>query len=498
MSLTQNEQNFIILDERDNVCVLTQNLGAILAGHKIARRAISKGESITKYGYTIGLAKNDIKESEHVHTHNVDYHNDIQQKSHEIHHSEKSSVRKIQPPKEFTGYKRTDGSVGIRNYVVVMSTVNCSASVVKAICRQFLNEQELAKYGLDGIVPVTHQAGCAQAIGGDNYNLLNKTLYGWVNHPNVVGALVIGLGCEGTTFKSILQSGASLRSDLIIETINIQNEGGTQKTIEKGTAQLKNLLSQIKPAVRQTFPISEMNLALNCGGSDAFSSITANPVLGLVSDMITEKGGTVVLAEIPECHGAEGLLQSRTKDAEVLKKLDDTFQWWNDYAEAHKVSLNNNLAPGNIAGGITTIIEKSLGAVAKAGHGPLVDVVGYSEKYTKRGFNLMNTPGFDPASVTGLVAGGSTMVAFTTGRGSVYGCAIAPTLKIATNHELFKRMSGDMDFDASQVLRGKTFEEVAVQLLQQMVDVANGQKTCSEALGLGWEEFVPWNLGETL
>ena len=487
--------NSIVLNPLDNICVLTQPCDMIPAGHKVALRLIKKNEPIIKYGYTIGIAREDIHPQAHVHTHNVDFSEELKHNAHEI-HAEK--IKSQEPyPTEFTGYQRSDGTVGIRNYLVVLATVNCSASVVKAICRHFIGH-DLKKYHLDGIVPVTHQSGCAQAIGGDNYNILNKTLYGWVNHPNVVGALIVGLGCEGTTFHSIFKSHEEIRNDLSIETLNIQAEGGTAVTIENGIKKIEKMLETIKLPQRETFPIAHLSLALNCGGSDAFSSLTANPVLGLVSDLITQNKGTVSLAEIPECHGAEDLLRSRTKDPIVLKKLNATFDWWNDYAAAHKVSLNNNLAPGNIAGGITTIIEKSLGAVAKAGHSPLVDVVAYAEKFKINGFNLMNTPGFDPVSVTGLVAGGATLVAFTTGRGSVYGCAIAPTIKIATNHALFQKMPGDMDFDASKVLRGESYETVAVALLQLIVDVANGKKTCSETLGLGWEEFVPWNLGETL
>lgn len=494
-------EDIFYFDSSDNVGVLLKNSEGVPLGHKVAIQDIPKGKSIIKFGHVIGIATELIPKGAHVHTHNVSY---VEEQDHqESLHSKKhvnDLISSFENQSEFQGYLRKNGDAGIRNYIVVAATVNCSATVVKRICEQVRRQGFLPSF-IDGIVPVTHQAGCAQAIGGLNYDVLNRTLSGWIYHPNVVGALVVGLGCEGTTWGSIQDSAKTdhrLRSDMPIYQMGIQNEGGTSAAIERGVQLIQKMISEIPVCERTALPLSHLKLALNCGGSDAFSSITANPLLGLVSDVLVQKKSTVVLAEIPECHGAEDLLRVRAKNDLVKKKLDDTFHWWKNYSEKNGVSLNCNLSPGNIRGGITTILEKSLGAVAKAGHSPLVDVVQYSEPIREQGFVLMNTPGFDPVSVTGLVAGGCQMVTFTTGRGSVYGCSLAPTIKVATQSELFRKMNGDMDFDAGAVLNGVSLEVQVKNLLELVVNVASGQKTKSEALGFGDEEFVPWPIGETL
>lgn len=492
-------------------------------GHKRACVAIESGSPIVKFGSLIGIATRSIPLGAHVHTHNVrmpteqeyfDFSEKVRSQKLLTKHSNqilstmgvKSAASAFERRTTFQGYQRSNGDVGVRNYFLVVASVNCSATVVKAICQSFLG-RDLSEYGVDGVIPVTHSQGCAQAIGGLGYESLNKTLSGWIYHPNVVGALVIGLGCEGTTWKSIEEQakvfqesrGAKARTDLVCDHMGIQAEGGTAKTIRAGRDKVEKLLTKIKPSVRTSCPVSSLKIALNCGGSDGFSSVTANPLLGYVSDELVSKGGSVALAEIPECHGAEAWLASRCVDSEVRTKLDQVFKWWHDYSTSHNVELNNNLAPGNIAGGITTIMEKSLGAVTKAGTSPLTDVIGYSSPLTKSGFVLMNTPGYDPASVTGLVAGGCQLVTFTTGRGSVYGCSIAPTLKIATNSELFARMSEDMDFDAGRLVNEVSMSKLAEELYEQILDAASGTYISkSEELCLGWEEFVPWAVGETL
>lgn len=507
-------KNWVHLSVSDNVVVITHSLpkgtkieinsGVILQtqidkGHKVAVQEIQKGQPIFKFGHIIGVATSKIAPGQHVHVHNVTmppphligFGGGIGPQEHHL------KWNKL--PAYFMGYRRSSGPAGIRNYVVVVSSVNCSATVTKAVCQHFKSAQ-LKKYGIDGIVPITHASGCAQEIGGESYQVLNRTLAGWVFHPNVVGAVVIGLGCEGTTFKSILRTHAheGTENKIPLENFNIQDVGGTARAIETGIASVKKVLKALPKFKRTKLPASELGLALNCGGSDAFSSLTANPALGLTSDILISKGGMVSLAEIPECTGAEELLYNRSQSDEVRKKLKETFAWWEDYAKRQKVELNSNLAPGNIAGGITTIVEKSLGSVAKGGSTGLTEVVNYSEKIHKKGFTIMNTPGFDPVSVTGLVAGGCQMVAFTTGRGSVFGCAIAPTIKIATTSDLFNRMSDDMDVDAGRVLIDGRTEPVALAIYKLILEVASGKKTCSEKLGLGWEEFVPWPIGETL
>jgi altronate dehydratase len=501
-------QRWLRLNAADNVRVVVDPAGlrpgdtvegitlrdAVGNGHKVASSRIPKGGTVVKFGHVIGVATRDIEPGSHVHVHNVEMPSpELCHGDEEVHRERARAVGTL--PTNFKGYRRPNGRAGTRNYVVVVSSVNCSATVVKAVCRNFLGRPEV-----DGVVPVTHQSGCAQAIGGLGYQVLNRTLAGWIFHPNVVGAVVIGLGCEGTTFKSILEA-RQMRPDaagIPLETLNIQDVGGTAECIRKGTEAVEKVLKRLPRFERVDIPVSELGIALNCGGSDAFSSLTANPALGIASDLLVQRGGMVALAEIPECHGCEDMLAARAESDAVRKRLDETFAWWNDYATRHEVSLNNNLAAGNIAGGITTIVEKSLGAVAKGGHTPLKEIVEYSDPIRSKGFVLMNTPGFDPVSVTGLVAGGCNLVAFTTGRGSVFGCAIAPTVKIATTSALFSRMRGDMDFDAGRALTGMTIEQLGEELYLDIVAVASGRRTTSEELGLGWEEFVPWPIAETL
>jgi altronate dehydratase len=508
--------NSLILHESDNVAVVVAAegllagatlidgtvVGEIVAcGHKVAIRDISPGAGIYKFGHKIAVASRAIKAGDWVHRHNVEMPTADQISQSELWKpARKRDVRNV--PQSFRGYKRNSGVVGTRNHIAVASTVNCSATVVKAICRYFCDPNviaDLAAKGIDGVVPVTHGAGCAQAIGGENHSVLNRAIAGTVFHPNVVGTLFVELGCEGTTSASILDHACRLRLDQNIptRTIGIQSSGGSAAAIKVGVEAVSRIISDLPPFSRSEVPISDLKIALNCGGSDAFSSITANPLLGMVSDLVVELGGTVVLAEIPECHGVETLLRARSQSFDVVQKLDDVFSWWQKYAIKNNCTLNNNLAPGNVEGGITTIIEKSLGAVAKAGTSAFTDVVGYAMPIRSRGAVLMNTPGFDPVSVTGLIAGGCNLVTFTTGRGSVFGSATVPTVKIATNTSLFERMAEDMDFDAGAVLSGEWDREVE-RLYEFIIATASGAKTASERQGMGWEEFVVWSVGETL
>jgi altronate hydrolase len=462
-------------------------------GHKVAISRLEAGAAVIKLGGAIGVATRAIDVGEHVHVHNVA----LPPASLFTQEKRLPSARySALLPTHFDGYRRANGRAGTRNMIVVAASVNCSATVVKAICQHFRGA-DLAARGIDGVVPLTHAQGCAQAIGGAGHSTLNRTLAGSIFHPNVVGAVIVGLGCEGTTASTILAARPNGATDIPIETFGIQDTGGTAAAIRAGIAAVERVFAQLLPFAREAVPISEITLALNCGGSDAFSAITANPALGVASDLLVERGATVALAEIPECHGAEGLLFARCRTDRERARLRELFAWWHDHANKHGVELNENLAPGNISGGITTIIEKSLGALAKAGSSELAMVVGYAEPIAERGFVLMNTPGFDPVSVTGLVAGGSNIVAFTTGRGSVYGCAIAPTVKIATTSSLFARMRDDMDFDAGRALADGV-EIVGIELFRSLIDVASGRTTRSEEAGLGWEEFAPWPVGETL
>jgi altronate hydrolase len=465
----------------------------------LALRSLARGDEIRKYGLPIAVATAPIAAGDHVHIHNAMLPPQREEAAPQIRATLAPPASWSALPSTFSGYRRANGGSGTRNYVVVAASVNCSATVVKAIARRFLG-RDLGAVGIDGIVPLTHGMGCAQAIGSAGYRLLNRTLAGSIFHPNVVGAVVVGLGCEGTTFATILdaRAGLELLGEIPLERVGIQDAGGTDEAIRVGVEAVERTLARLPALRREQLPVSGLKLALNCGGSDAFSGITANPALGVASDILVANGGTAALAEIPECHGAEDVLFRRASNESVRQALREVFAWWQDYAAQHNVALNDNLAPGNIDGGITTIVEKSLGAVAKAGTTTLTQVAGYAEQLDRPGVALMNTPGFDPVSVTGLVAGGCNIVAFTTGRGSAFGCAIAPTLKIATTTALFQRMAGDMDLDAGPVLEQGTPDDIGVEIYRRLVGIASGDTTSSERLGLGWEEFVPWAIGETL
>lgn len=495
------EPQTLRLRAEDNVGVVLTDGGPVPRGHKVALVDLPAGAPVLKYGFVIGVMTAPAKKGEHVHTHNLRTPKDDELRVPESARKpgEKTAVSKAGLPLTFQGYKRAAGRAGTRNLVLVLSTVNCSATASKAVAARFTAEK-LAGTGVDRVVPITHTMGCAQTIGGAGFQVLNRTLAGSLFHPNVVGAVIIGLGCEQTTYASVMaaRSNAGTAAEIPLRTFTIQESGGTAEAIAKGVLEVEAVLKALPKLERTELPVSELCLGMNCGGSDAFSGLTANPVLGAVSDLLAELKGSSVLAEIPECHGTESLLLERCARPEDKKKLTDIFAWWKTHLGAHHSEFNENLALGNIKGGLTTIVEKSLGAVAKGGVGPIAQVADYAEPIRESGLVLMNTPGFDPVSVTGIVAGGSNIVAFTTGRGSTFGAALAPTLKLATTSELYARMKGDMDFDAGTVAKGEPATDAAARLYRQVVQVASGEKTKSEALGIGIEEFVPWGVGETL
>ncbi|MGV8108356.1 UxaA family hydrolase [Methanospirillum sp.] len=469
-------------------------------GHKIAIRLIDYNEPVKKYGQIIGISTKRILPGEHVHVHNIQFSDKIQFSEQYLYEPTIDLIQNgLELPSTFKGYIRSDGRAGIRNYVVVVSTVNCSASVVKEITN-FFQYKELSKYGIDGIVPVVHTSGCAQSIGGHTNRILNRTLIGWLTNPNVVGCLIIGLGCEVVTPKSLIDS---LRLKEVyggtsVESFNIQEVGGFRKAVKLGIERLEHIFSSLPEFKRINLPVSKLTVALNCGGSDAFSGITANPALGVAGDILVSLGGKIVLGEVPECYGGKNYLMQRCLNQKESEKINQVFSWWDIYAKKNSVNMNDNISLGNISGGISTILEKSLGAISKGGSSPINQVVDYSEKITEDGLVFMNTPGFDPVSVTGLVAGGCNLVAFTTGRGSVYGCSIAPTIKIASNTELFESMIEDMDVNAGKILTTCSLDEVGREIYNLIIQVANGTKTCSETHGLGKEEFAPWQVGEVL
>ncbi len=470
---------------------------AVPRGHKLALVDLPAGIEVRKYGQPIGLASQ--------------------------RHPRRGARSRAQPPiarsgwrlarggaglaggvppsaaqaaeRTFDGIIRADGRAGTRNYVAVLSTVNCSATVVKRITGAFSAPGALEQYpGVDGVIAITHGTGCGLAADGEGLAVLRRTLAGYARHPNVGAVVLVGLGCEVNQISALTE-------DLgLVDPLVIQDLGGSIATVRRGVDQVRELLPAVAAAAeRSPVPLSALTLGLNCGGSDAWSGVSANPVLGVAADRLVAAGGTAVLAETPEIHGAEHLLTRRAASPEVEQALLERVAWWERYASTEGGSLDNNPSPGNRAGGITTIEEKALGAVAKGGSSPLRAVYRYAEPITEHGLVFMDTPGYDPVSVTGIVAGGANVVCFTTGRGSVFGCRPAPSLKLATTSELYRRMTDDMDFDCGAVLDGgATVTELGEALFEEIVAVASGRHTKSEEFGFGDEEFVPWQLGAVL
>jgi altronate hydrolase len=514
------EKNFadvaVLLRDNDNVAVLKRPLKSgdhlvngsidltaaesIGAGHKIAVAEIPDGAPVRRYGQIIGFAQGRIAPGAHVHTHNVamkefgrDYQFCADAKPVNYHTPDKM--------RHFEGFARPDGGVGTRNYVAVISSVNCSASVSHYVRDRFRTEGFKRDFpNVDGVIAFTHKGGCA-LDPGEPQAILQRVLAGIATHPNISGYVMIGLGCETNQIDSIrashkLDSTPSSSSVAAPVFMNIQSVGGVRKTVEAGVAAVTKLLRVANEFTRTKQPISKLILAENCGGSDGNSGITANPALGVASDELVRYGATSVLAETPEIYGAEHLLTRRAASREVGEKLVQMVHWWEDHATRHNCSINNNPSHGNREGGLTNIYEKSLGAIAKGGQSPLAAVYKYAEKITTRGFCFMDTPGYDPVSMTGLVAGGCNIAVFTTGRGSVYGCKPTPCIKVATNSPLYNWMEEDMDINAGTILDGtETIEQVGMRIFEKIIAVAGGEKTKSELAGIGDEEFAPWMLG---
>lgn len=502
-----NPQALLVLDPGDDVAVAMRDLrqgetlavrdGALVvaddigSGHKVALRDLPEGAHLHKYGQSIGVATRPITTGEHVHSHNLGY----------VEEAVSDGVQKTQvelPDTEagrtFLGYPRADGRVGTRNYVGILASVNCSASTAKMIAEQV--KPYLAEFdNVDGVVALTHNSGCGMIPASPGGSMFQRTLHGYAGHPNFGGLLLLGLGCEMIGVRSILDS-APIPSDTLTKTLTIQDAGGIRATVAAGVAAIREMLPELNRRRRQETPVSKLVLALNCGGSDGYSGITANPALGVASDLLVGAGGTSVLAEVPEILGAESLLLRRAVSESVGRALLDRLDWWRAYAQAGGGSLDNNPSPGNKAGGLTTILEKSLGAVAKAGRADLSAVVSYAEPIPSSGLVLMDTPGYDPVSLTGLIAGGATVIVFTTGRGSVIGALPTPVIKVATNTTMFNRMREDMDINAGRIADGTaSLEHLGREIFDEIIAVASGATTVSEQLGLGQEEFVPWQVG---
>jgi altronate hydrolase len=398
----------------------------------------------------------------------------------------------------FQGYRRSNGKVGTRNYIGILTSVNCSATVAKFMAQAINNSGVLDDYPeIDGIIPFVHGTGCAMDNQGEGYQILKRTQWGYTANPNLGAALLVGLGCEVFQIERMKQSYGMTETDTF-RTMTIQEIGGTAKMIEWGVEKIKEMLPIAAKARRETIPASELTLALQCGGSDGYSGITANPALGVAADILVRNGGTAILSETPEIYGAEHLLTRRAVNREVGEKLIQRIKWWEDYTHRNGGEMNNNPSPGNKAGGLTTILEKSLGAAAKGGTSPLTAVYEYAEPVNEKGFVFMDTPGFDPVSATGQVAGGANILAFTTGRGSAYGCKPVPSIKLATNSELYGRMTDDMDVNCGDIVEGVSIEDKGQEIFDLMLRVASGEQTKSEKLGYGDNEFVPWQVGAVM
>jgi altronate hydrolase len=465
----------------------------IPAAHKIALHPIGVGDAVRRYGQIIGFATHPIAPGEHVHTHNVsigEFDRDY------AFSTEIKAVDKAVEPLTFQGFRRADGRVATRNYIGVVSTVNCSATVSKRVAQHFAIPGALDNYpNVDGVVPITHSFGCCIDHNGEGIQQLRRTIGGYVKHANFAGVLVIGLGCEANQMGALFVA-ENVESGPMIVPLVMQELGGTQKTIDAAIAAVNAMLPEANRVEREPVPISHLNIALQCGGSDGYSGITANPALGAAVDLLVQHGGTAILTETPEIYGAEHLLTRRAISPEVGEKIVERIHWWENYAEREKGSIDNNPTPGNKAGGLTTILEKSLGAVAKSGSTPLMGVYRYAEPIDTHGLVFMDAPGYDPMGATGQIASGANLVVFTTGRGSCFGAKPAPSLKLATNTGMFNRMRDDMDINCGDIMDGTaTVQEKGEEIFKAILRLASGEPSRSEALGVGDDEFVPWMIG---
>ncbi|MBT55554.1 MAG: galactonate dehydratase [Mameliella sp.] len=500
----------LTLSPQDNVAIALDDLAtgdvvgqdsltlvqSVARGHKVAIAPIAAGRNVLRYGQIIGQATADIAAGEHVHVHNLGMGEHAQDYAHA---SEATELDAATDARTFDGYHRADGRVGTRNYLGILTSVNCSGSVAKFIAEAAEKSGLLDDFpNIDGIVPITHGTGCGMSGENEGYDTLFRTLAGYAQHPNFGGILLIGLGCE-VMQVSALVGGRPIRADGALRYMTIQHEGGTRKTIEKGLTELRGIAELANAATRQPAPISHLMVGMQCGGSDGYSGITANPALGVASDMLVQHGGTTILSETSEIYGAEHLLTRRASSVEVGEKLIDRVRWWEDYTARNKGEMDNNPSPGNKRGGLTTILEKSLGAVAKSGSAPLTDVYLFAEKIDKRGFVFMDSPGFDPCSVTGQIASGANLIVFTTGRGSVSGYMPTPCIKIATNSEMYARMADDMDVNCGDIIsEGVSLHDKGAEIFEMFIRIASGEQTKSEDLGFGGVEFVPWQIGAVM
>ena len=496
--------NLIVLSKNDNVGVSQfiipektkiegreiNTIDPIPFGHKVCLKSVNKGDPIIKYDQIIGFASKNIQAGEHVHSHNLEF----KEFKRDFKVTDKKNIIEEKADTFFNGIMRDNGDVATRNYIGIVSTVNCSATVTKMIVEKIKYSEILKDYpNIDGIVPITHSTGCGMNTVSEGMQIFQRTIDGFKNHPNFSHVFVIGLGCE---CAQVTLFDESLKKHKRIHFLTIQDEGGTKKIVDKVLSQIKNLLKEANDIKRTPQSVSNLTLALQCGGSDGYSGITANPALGVAADLLVKKGGSSILSETPEIYGAEHLLINRANSQLTADKLIKRIEWWRHYTSINDSTMDNNPAPGNKKGGLTTILEKSLGAVAKGGNSVLQDVLNYAEPLKNKGFNFMDSPGYDPVSVTGQVASGANVICFTTGRGSCFGCKPVPSLKLSTNTAMYEKMSEDMDINCGTIAEGKEkIEEVGQKIFDLVVNTASGNKSKSEINGYGDEEFNPWQVG---
>ena len=502
--------SMIRLNAADNVLVTTRIVekgettfegvvtrAKVMRGHKMASTAIAAGTPIRKFGQIIGFAKDPIEAGDWVHEHNVV----MGELAHDYAFAQAAKHEPLLPEAEratFQGFRRKHGKVGTRNYIGIMTSVNCSATVAAHIAREVERSGLLKDYpNIDGVIALTQDNGCVIDYRGVIFDTFKRTAWGYATNPNMGGVMMVGLGCEGFQIPRFKEA-YKVEEGELFRTMTIQETGGTRKTVEKGVEYIREMLGAVNNVKRETCLASDLIVALQCGGSDGYSGITANPALGAAVDILVKQGGTGILSETPEIYGAEHLLTRRAATKEVGEKLVGIIKWWEDYASRNNLEMNNNPSPGNKLGGLTTILEKSLGAAAKGGSTTLRAVYRYAEPVTAKGFVYMDTPGYDPVSATGQVAGGANLICFTTGRGSAYGCKPVPSIKLATNTDVYNRMRDDMDINCGDILDGVPIAEKAQFIFEHMLKVASGETSRSEELGYGDNEYVPWQVGAVM
>ncbi len=503
----------IRIHPQDNVVIARQQLlggtvlvaegvtvsGLVPPGHKVATCDIAQGQPVRRYGQIIGMATQPIAAGQHVHTHNLAFSDFARAHAPGV---DAQPTVYVDKPRTFEGIVRADGRVATRNYIGILTSVNCSATAARAIADYFrrdIRPEALADFPhVDGVVALTHGMGCATASDGEELAVLRRTLGGYAKHPNFAAVLVVGLGCETNQIQGLIAQ-EGLQEGVKLATFNIQDTGGTAKTVAKGIALIQAMLPEANRVKREPVPLRHLTVGLQCGGSDGYSGISANPALGAAVDLLVRHGGAAVLSETPEIYGGEHLLTRRAVSVDVAEKLLARIAWWEAYTKRNQMQMDNNPSAGNKAGGLTTILEKSLGAIAKSGTTNLVDVVEFAQPIVARGFVYMDTPGYDPVSATGQVAGGANLICFTTGRGSAYGCAPSPSLKLATNTALWQRQEDDMDINCGGVVDGtESVQQAGARIFELMIETASGRTTKSEQHGYGQNEFVPWQLGAVM